>query len=69
MRAEIILLSCFNIIDNLIDEDMCIDMDKEKLNKSDKLIVYGTINSSDYYVKVLVDYAKSLGKSIQYSID
>ena len=63
------MLFCFNILDVLIDEeDVYIDMDNEKQNNSDKLTVYGEIDSSDYYVKTLVEHAENLGKGIQYVI-
>ena len=70
IKGEIILLSSFNILDDSISEtDSYFDMDKEKVNISDRLIVYGDASSADVYVNALVEYAKSLGKSIQFYTD
>lgn len=67
LKGEIVLLSCFNILDNpLTMDDLYIDMDKEKINLSDKLIVIGEVSSADTYAHTLVEYTKNCGKSIQY---
>lgn len=67
IRGEIVLLSCFNILDNALKiDDIYLDMDKEKINISDKLIVFGKVSSADCYAYALMEYAKSCGKSIQY---
>ncbi len=67
MKGEIVLISCFNILDNSHKiDDFYLNMDKEKINMSDKLIVFGEVSSADYYVYALIEYAKYSGKSIQY---
>lgn len=66
-RGEIVMLSCFNILDEVpMKDDSFLEMDKEKIGISDKLIVFGEDPLTDSYVNALVEHAIRLGKNIQY---
>ena len=68
LKGEIVLLSCFNIINDASIEDASyIEMDQEKINISDKLVILGELSPTDDYANALVEYAKSIGKSIQFA--
>lgn len=67
LQGEIVMLSCFNIIDEIsIDEASYLEMDKEKIGVSNKLVVFGKRPLAIPYINVLVEYAKKSGKNIQF---
>ena len=67
LNGEIVMLSSYNILDDYTaKKDLCLDMDKEKIKKSDRVVIYGDNISNNVYVEELINYAKYINKSIQY---
>ena len=68
LKGEIVLLSCYNILDISVEgTEIYMDMDKEKINISDKLIVVGEVPTNNSYIDALIEYGKNLGKLIYYT--
>ena len=68
LEGEIVLLSCYNILDfSAQGNEVYMDMDKEKINISDKLIVVGEVPTNNSYINTLIEYGKNLGKLVYYT--